>query len=181
MRRLANIGFGIAMLYLVYIVAVLVMAARTNASFEGQELGEFQFSQIAAGASVVSAQGSLAPDESLLGEKRVVILWATWCAPCHALLADLKEEVLAGRIKPEVITAVSVAEPEADVRAYLQKTPLPFRVALDPSGELAKRMKLAATPTVVFLDQTGVIESVSTGSFRVATKIIEFFKADAPR
>lgn len=165
MRRIANVGFAIAALYFVYLIVILVNAARVNASFEGQALGPVQVESLPDGAKA-ELQSPL--------RRQVVVLWATWCGPCHALLLDLKGEVEAGRLQAADLVAVSIAEPRKDVEAYLEQWPLPFRVVLDREGHLAKRVQLQGTPTVMFLDQNGVIQNLVTGGFGLPGKIADF-------
>ncbi len=166
MRRLANIGFGIAAAYFFYLVVLLGMAAKNNSEFEGTMIGETRLQQVATASPPV--------DLSQVTEKTVVVMWATWCGPCHSLLISLRDEVVAGKISASNVVAVSMAEPLADVSAYLQKTPLPFSIALDPKGELATKMKVSGTPTVILLEPGGKINSVSTGGFRLTSKVVEF-------
>lgn len=167
MRRLANIGFGIAAAYFIYLMVLLGMAAKNNSEFQGTMIGETQLQQVAS-----TSQSPI--DLSKVTAKTVVVMWATWCGPCHALLISLRDEVTAGKISAKDIVAVSMAEPLADVSAYLQKTPLPFLIALDPKGELATKMKVSGTPTVILLEPGGKISSVSTGGFRLTSKVVEF-------
>jgi thiol-disulfide isomerase/thioredoxin len=188
MRRLANIGFGIAAAYFLYLMVLLGMAAKNNSEFQGTMIGETQLQQVISGFSASQALVPLTPatasqqfgfsldalNLSQVTSKTVVVMWATWCGPCHALLISLRDEVTAGKISAKDIVAVSMAEPLADVSAYLQKTPLPFSIALDPKGELATKMKVSGTPTVILLEPGGKINSVSTGGFRLASKVVEF-------
>ncbi len=167
MKRLANIGFGIAAAYFCYLLILLGMAAKNNSEFEGTMIGETQLQQ-------VESVSQVPIDLSQVTVKTVVVMWATWCGPCHSLLISLRDEVAAGKISAKDIVAVSMAEPLADVSAYLQKTPLPFSIALDPKGELATKMKISGTPTVILLEPGGKINSVSTGGFRLTSKVVEF-------
>lgn len=180
MRRIANIGFGIAAVYFVYLVAILVVSANMNSGFEGEALGPISIENVTDGVTPPIADQTQLLKSDLLASaaptKRAVILWATWCGPCHSLLMDLKSEITAGKLKPENLIAVSMAEPLKDVSAYLTETPLPFRVALDREGNLARRVKLQGTPTVMFLNEKGIIEKVSTGGFGLSGKIIDFVK-----
>ncbi len=172
MRRLANIGFAIAGAYFLYLIVLLALAYKNNLDMAGDALGEFAL-QVVQEVKPGAIQ-SLGRADS----KQVLVMWATWCGPCHSLLVSLKEEADAGRIDPQAIVAVSMVEPEKDVRAYLEKTPLPFNIALDERGELAKRLMVSGTPTVALLRAGGVIESISTGGFRLSSKSVGFLRAD---
>lgn len=168
MRRLSNIGFGIAAVYFVYLLALLGMAAKKNSDFEGTMIGATQLQAVPVGVSAETL------NLSKVTSKTVVVMWATWCGPCHSLLISLRDEVTAGKISASNIVAVSMAEPLADVKAYLEKTPLPFSIALDPQGELATKMKVSGTPTVILLEPGGKISTVSTGGFRLTSKVVAF-------
>ncbi len=180
MRRIANFGFAVSIVYFVYLVAILVISSRVNSEFVGHFIGDVAVEFIGDGTS------SRVPDEASLaltpligsgtGRKQAVVLWATWCGPCHSLLMNLKEEIAEGRLAKESVLAVSMGEPLRDVAAYLERTPLPFRVALDRQGNLAKRVKLQGTPTVMFLNANGSIEKITTGGIGLAGKISNFAK-----
>lgn len=181
MRRIANVGFGLAVCYFVYLVVILVLSAKNNAEMEGQKIGDIAVEFVADGTpgATVATEATLTKSSlwtEELRRKQVIVLWATWCGPCHSLLMDLKQEVIAGHLSPESFVAVSIAEPLKDVSAYLQKTPLPFRVALDREGALAKRFKLSGTPTVIFIAEDGGIHKVTTGGFGLPGKVADFLK-----
>lgn len=171
MRRLANIGFGIAAVYCVYMIALLLLAMKKNSDFEGQPIGEFTLEQISSDRALVPLAFKGPSDTS-----RAVILWATWCGPCHSLLSDLRNQAAKGAVDPSRILAVSVGESLADVAAFLETSPMPFQIVLDRQGVLAQAMKLSGTPTVVLVGADGKIQSASTGGFGLASKIVDFLK-----
>lgn len=172
LKRLANVGFTVAAVYCVYLIAILLLAAKRNAAFEGQSFGAFPIERY------VSGHPSPEPFTlSVNAERRAIILWATWCGPCHALLSNLDDEVKGGALKAEQVIAVSVAEPVEDVAAFLKATPLPFVIGLDRQGVLARAFKLSGTPTVVLVDEAGLMRNVSTGGFGLSRKIIDFLKS----
>lgn len=179
MRRIANVGFAISALYFIYLLAIIVVSWRTNSEFQGQSLGDVAVELFGDGSKKVTSEQDLSKVSLVtLGghRKQAIVLWATWCGPCHSLLEDLKAEVAAGRLAKESVIAVSMVEPLKDVEAYLAEYPPPFRVALDRQGNLAKRVKLQGTPTVMFLNEAGVIEKITTGGFSLAEKIAVFAK-----
>ncbi|MBK7891431.1 MAG: TlpA family protein disulfide reductase [Bdellovibrionales bacterium] len=149
----------------------MILAAKRNAEFEGQPFGSFAIERYVAATSTVEPM-TLA----VSGEKRAIVLWATWCGPCHALLSNLNDDVRSGELKAEQVTAISVAEPVADVAAFLKTTPLPFVIALDREGVVARALKLSGTPTVVLVDEAGQMQAVSTGGLGLSRKIVSFLK-----
>ena len=92
---------------------------------------------------------------SLRGRVVLVDFWATWCEPCKVSLpfyAALDAEL---RGRGLTVVAVSTDENDADVRAFLKATPLPFAIARDPRGEVAESMGVGMIPTTLLLDRAG--------------------------
>lgn len=174
LNRIANVGFIIAGLYCVYLLGTLLWAAKKNMEFEGETLGVYAIERFVDGRTepfTLDIGGNSGPNS------KAVVLWATWCGPCHALLDDLKEQAAAGKLDAGRVLAISVGEPVSDVAAFLREFPLPFEVALDQHGVVAKRLRLSGTPTVALIEGDGSIRSVSTGGFRLSSKIVEFLRA----
>lgn len=94
--------------------------------------------------------------------KKVVLLqyWATWCEPCKANMAQIKE-VLA-KYGKEGFTVVSISldnRPE-DLVGYLRKHPLPWSHIYEPGGldsRLANELGVLTLPTMLLLDQEGKV------------------------
>ncbi|HEX5447029.1 MAG TPA: thioredoxin-like domain-containing protein, partial [Pirellulales bacterium] len=94
--------------------------------------------------------------------KKVVLLqyWATWCEPCKANMAQIKE-VLA-KYGKEGFTVVSISldnRPE-DLVGYLRKHPLPWSHIYEPGGldsRLANELGVLTLPTMLLLDQDGKV------------------------
>lgn len=96
-------------------------------------------------------------------QKMIVIFWATWCGPCKVELNRLDKLMANGIIKSNELIAINSGETAAVVSEFLVKNPWQFKVALDESGEIAKKFKVSGTPTVVFLDVKGQVEWITTG------------------
>lgn len=126
---------------------------------------------VAAGVFVLNVK-PLAPDvgfTTLQGERfeiaalrgKVVLVnfWATTCATCIAEMPKLVEmhERFAARGLETIAVAMSY-DPAPQVRAYAEKSALPFRVALDPAGEVARGFGgVRLTPTTLLIDRRGRI------------------------
>jgi peroxiredoxin len=95
----------------------------------------------------------------LRGKVVLVNFWATSCETCVKEMPMLIEthRRFAPRGYATVAVAMSYDHPNL-VADYAQKNALPFRVALDTSGEIAKRFgDVRATPTTFILDRRGRI------------------------
>lgn len=92
---------------------------------------------------------------------KVVLLnfWATSCVTCLEEMPMLIEthRKFSPRGYATVAVAMSYEHPNL-VADYAQKNALPFRVALDTSGEIARRFgDVRFTPTTIILDRRGRI------------------------
>ena len=95
----------------------------------------------------------------LRGKVVLVNFWATSCETCVKEMPMLIEthRRFAPRGYETVAVAMSYDHPNR-VAEYAQKNALPFRVALDTSGEIAKRFgEVLLTPTTIVLDRRGRI------------------------
>jgi|GEM_PF-409390 thiol-disulfide isomerase/thioredoxin len=103
-------------------------------------------------------------------------LWATWCGPCLAempAMASLYEE-LSGRGFSMV--AVSDEDPET-VREFLEESPYPFTILLDPENVLGQRFEVMALPSTFIIDREGRLALRQTGAYHWnAADILEQFE-----
>ena len=86
---------------------------------------------------------------------RVVLVhfFATWCEPCRAEMASLRQlqSRLAGR--PLAIVAVSVAEADGSVRRFFAGDAPPFDILLDRDRSVARAWNIQMLPSTVILDR----------------------------
>jgi thiol-disulfide isomerase/thioredoxin len=89
----------------------------------------------------------------LRGRVVLVHFFATWCEPCRAEMASLKElqSRLGGR--PFAIVPISVAETDGAVRRFFADDPLPFAILLDRDRSLARAWNIQTLPSTVVLDR----------------------------
>ena len=88
----------------------------------------------------------------LRGRVVLVHFFATWCEPCRAEMASLRDlhAQLAGR--PFVIVPISVAEADGAVRRFFADDPLPFAILLDRDRAVTKAWSIHTLPSTVVLD-----------------------------
>lgn len=97
--------------------------------------------------------------QELRGKVVLVNFWATSCATCIKEMPDLVRTY--NRYKEQGLDFVAVAmdyDPPNYVLNYAQTRQLPFRVALDVKGEVAKAFgDVKLTPTTFVIDKRGNI------------------------
>lgn len=96
---------------------------------------------------------------SMRGKVLLVNFWATSCVPCVKEMPRLAE--LHRRRHREGLETIAVAmryDPPNHVVRFAEQNALPFRVALDPLGELARFFgDVQLTPTTFVIDRGGRI------------------------
>jgi peroxiredoxin len=95
----------------------------------------------------------------LRGKVVVVNFWATWCPDCVKEMPKLVDthRKFAARSYETIAVAVRQDNP-ADVARFNAKHALPFRIALDRSGEVAREFgNVRITPTTFVIDKQGRI------------------------
>jgi peroxiredoxin len=110
-------------------------------------------------ADFVTIQGEKLSTESLRGKVVLVNFWATDCDACVAEMPKLVATYGKYRDRGFETVAVAMSYDRPDyVLAYAEKNRLPFKVALDPMGTVAKSFgDIEATPTTFVLDKRGKV------------------------
>ena len=112
----------------------------------------------------VSITGEKITMESLRGKVVLVNFWATDCVVCIREMPQITAAYNRYRaLGFETIAVAMRHDPPNYVLDYVGKNKLPFKVALDPLGELARAFgEVKLTPTTFIIDKQG----------RVVTRIL---------
>lgn len=114
---------------------------------------------VAPAVTFVSLKGEKIATADLRGKVTLVNFWATDCAVCRKDMPELVRtyEMYRGR-GVEVVAVAMRYDPPNYVLRYVAQERVPFTVALDPLGELARAFgDVRATPTLVVIDKAGRI------------------------
>ena len=136
-------------LKIVAVIAVIALAAA----------GLFVFTQrpAAPGVAFSPLQGQSFRTPDLRGKVVLVNFWATTCTSCIKEMPALKatQEKFQARGYQTVAVAMDYDLP-ARVKAYAERSGLPFTIALDTRGEVAMAFEdVRLTPTSYILDKRG--------------------------
>jgi peroxiredoxin len=107
----------------------------------------------------VTLKGERIAMNSLRGKVVLVEFWATDCATCVKEMPQLVDTYNKYRARGfEAIAVAMKYDPPNYVIAYTDRNRLPFKVALDPMGELAKAFDdVKLTPTTFVIDKRGAV------------------------
>lgn len=107
----------------------------------------------------VSIEGEKITTESLRGQVVLVNFWATDCVICIKEMPAITATY--GKYRDRGFETIAVAmrhDPPNYVLDYVAKNRLPFKVALDPLGELARAFDdVRLTPTTFVINKRGKI------------------------
>ncbi len=94
----------------------------------------------------------------LVGQVVLVNFWASWCPPCVHEMPSMERLKQKLRNKPFSILAVNLAEPESEIRTFLNtKVNITFPVLLDPDQQATRAWRVFAYPTSYIVDRNGKI------------------------
>ncbi len=132
-------------------VAVLAIAAVAYVSLSAR--------QAAPSVTYTALDGQKFTSDSLRGKVVMVNFWATSCVTCIKEMPQMVQTY--NKYKDQGLEFVAVAmsyDPPNYVLNYAQTRNLPFKVALDTQGELAKSFgDVKLTPTTYVIDKEGNI------------------------
>lgn len=151
LKRLPNL------LLVIFLGALLVQKwplLMSNITREGERAPDFS-AQTLTGAVYESTQDQ--------GQKRVIVFWATWCAPCKVELARIQDLIDQQEIKAESVLAISSFEDERALRKTALQKKYTFPIIADHHGSLSQAFAIEVTPTFIFKNRQGQMEWIGSG------------------
>jgi thiol-disulfide isomerase/thioredoxin len=127
--------------------------------------------------------GKPARVRDLAGSPLLVDIWATTCGPCVAMLPDLGG--MAERHAGDGLRVVSLSDEDLPVlTAFATEHPkVAHTLWADPGGELSAALWISVLPTLILVDQKGVIRRVAFGRQTPAeleALVAPLLRAEAP-
>ena len=135
----------------------LILAAVVAAAIAFAAFAVLNARPAAPQVTFVSLQGEKITTASLRGKVVLVNFWATDCVTCVKEMPEIVSTYNKFRDRGfETIAVAMRHDPPNYVLNYTEKNRLPFKVALDPLGELAKSFgEVKLTPTTFVIDKQG--------------------------
>jgi len=118
--------------------------------------------------------GETVRSEAFRGKPLLIHFWATWCPVCKAEVDNI--ERLSKRY--EVVTFAVRSGSDEEIKAYLQKRGLHYRVINDQEGNWAARFNVKGFPTTFIYDSNGVLSSSEVGYTSTAGLVLRMWSAD---
>ncbi|MEM6329956.1 MAG: redoxin family protein [Planctomycetota bacterium] len=92
------------------------------------------------------------------GKAVLIQYWATWCEPCKADMAQIKQLYSRYAKRGFAVIGVNLDSEKASAEAYLKQNPVPWKHAHDRGGlegAVATEMGVMTLPLMVLIDQKG--------------------------
>jgi peroxiredoxin len=146
MKAKIVVGLGAALLASIAIAGIAAVASMTLA----RPAPEVKFSALS---------GETFTTSELRGKVVLVTFWATYCGPCIQEMPKMVDAHLKFSARGYETVAVAVkGDDPARVAHFKASHALPFKVALDSSGELAREFgNVRITPTGFLIDKNGKV------------------------
>jgi cytochrome c biogenesis protein CcmG/thiol:disulfide interchange protein DsbE len=101
---------------------------------------------------------------SFKGQPVWLTFGASWCQPCRAENPDLQDAYARHKAKGLVVLAIFMSEDAATVRDYAKRVGLTYQKVADPNSRIATSYRILGIPSHFFIDSSGVLRSLKTGS-----------------
>ncbi len=122
--------------------------------------------QIAPDFSLRDSAGNTIRLFGLRGRPVIVNFWASWCGPCRNEMPDLNAlyKDNAGARNLYVLAVNTGDSNRSAAETFIRDKGLAFTVVWDEGSRVGKQYRVNAIPMTYFIDRTGVIRAISTGS-----------------
>ena len=91
------------------------------------------------------------------GKPVLLIFGTTWCPSCREEIPHLKDIYARYAKKGLIMVNIDIQESQDKVSRIAEKYDLPYRVLIDENGDVAKTYGIRGVPTLILLDEEGMI------------------------
>jgi peroxiredoxin len=91
------------------------------------------------------------------GKPVLLIFGATWCPSCREEIPHLKDIYARYAKKGLIMVNIDIQESRDKVSRYADKYELPYRLLLDENGAVSEMYGIRGVPTMILLDEAGMI------------------------
>jgi thiol-disulfide isomerase/thioredoxin len=119
---------------------------------------------------------------ALKGKVVVLDIWATWCAPCKAMIPHEREMVERLRNKPFVLVSISADENKETLTRFLAREKMPWTHWWNGSeGGILEDWDVQGYPTIYVLDARGVIRHKDIRGKKLEDAVNKLLEEDAKK
>ncbi|MDH5508784.1 MAG: TlpA family protein disulfide reductase [Nitrospinota bacterium] len=138
----------------------------------GDALPEFNLSLLGGGQA--SRQG-------FMGKPMLYYFYANWCPCSHESVANIRKAVEEGKASGLNVMFVGIQDSQENLEKFARTHRLEFPVAVEGGQMFADRVGVSITPTTVFVDGDGVIQSFFVGKVERLGQLEDGLKSIMPQ
>jgi peroxiredoxin len=128
-------------------------ATSTSSSAKiGTHLGD-----IAPDFQLSKMDGSQVSLASLRGQPAVLIFWTAWCPVCKEEAPQFNQLAAKYESRGVGVLGINIQDSQARTENGIRDFGIRYSVARDGDAGVARRYNVTGTPTIVFVDRTGVV------------------------
>jgi len=96
------------------------------------------------------------------------VFWASWCPECRKQLPQVNE--VAKKYKGRVqFYSINTNDSQSGASSYVKREGIEFPTLVDTSGAVADSYGILGVPTMIFIDQDGIIKSTDLDPRQIDT------------
>ncbi|MCY7345272.1 MAG: peptide-methionine (R)-S-oxide reductase MsrB [Pyrinomonadaceae bacterium] len=95
--------------------------------------------------------------KDLAGKPAVLIFWTAWCPSCKAEAPRVNQLAAEYKDRGVRVLGINIGEGLARVKEGIKDFDIKYEVVRDADAQVAEIYKVVGTPTVVFLDNKGIV------------------------
>jgi len=95
------------------------------------------------------------------GKKAIMVFWATWCPHCYEEMGAINAQFSSIERKGIKIILVDMGETNEDVKNYFDQRQMKLISFVDGDGVMQEPYRLIGVPTLIFIDEKGIIRNVT--------------------
>ena len=95
------------------------------------------------------------------GGKAILVFWTTWCPHCYENLGVINDSLASIKQKGIKVILVDLGETKEDVKNYFNRRQMELISFVDGDGVLQEPYHLIGVPTLIFIDEKGIIRNVT--------------------
>lgn len=156
LRQTWFLGLSALFVVLMFAFVILPYVDRKPAKLSGQQAPDFNLELLSGGDP-----GDRVRLSDLKGRIVVLDFWASWCMPCREQSQVLS--AVSPKLDSDVyLLGVATTDQRPAAVAFLEEEKPPYPNAFDEGGELSGVLHVTELPTLVVLDENGVIKAAES-------------------
>ncbi|WKV09293.1 TlpA disulfide reductase family protein [Thermoanaerobacterium sp. CMT5567-10] len=156
-----------------YVVSSQTQNQNTNTAINNAQVGA-EKGDLAPDFTLKDVNGKTVTLSKLKGKKVILNFWATTCPYCKIEMPELNKFYQNNK-NDVVLLAIDIGEEKSTVENYLESKGYGFTILLDSDAKVAMDYKVQFIPMSFFIDEKGIIRSISNGAMTY-DEVDEYFK-----